>query len=41
MNLPVWFEWGVPFGALAFGLVSLAWAHWASAKFDRRYGKRG
>lgn len=41
MNLPFWFEWGVPLGAAAFGLASLAWAHYASAQFDRKYGKRG
>lgn len=40
-DLPLWYLWGVPFGALGLGLVALAWASYESAKFDRRYGKRG
>ncbi|MFD1703775.1 hypothetical protein ACFSCV_12260 [Methylopila henanensis] len=41
MDLPLWFTWGVPLGALGAGLVGVAWAYYESAKFDRRYGKRG
>lgn len=41
MDLPIWFVWGVPLGALAFALAELAWLNYEGRKFDRKYGKRG
>ncbi|WP_020186656.1 hypothetical protein [Methylopila sp. 73B] len=41
MEIPFWFQWGVPAGAFALGVVALVWARYEVAKFDRRYGKRG
>ncbi len=41
MDLPMWFQWGVPAGALTLGLVAWLWVEHEVAKFDRRYGKRG
>lgn len=41
MELPFWLQWGVPAGALALGLLALAWGKFEVARFDRRYGKQG
>lgn len=41
MELPFWFQWGVPVGALALGLLAWLWVEHEVGKFDRRYGKRG
>lgn len=40
-ELPMWYMWAVPLGALGLGLMAVAWVSYESAKFDRRYGKRG
>jgi hypothetical protein len=41
MQIPFWLQWGVPVGALAFGVASYAWFWLEGRRLDRKYGKRG
>lgn len=40
MQLPLWYQLGVPLGGLVVAAAALLWARYEVSKFDRRYGDR-